>query len=84
MEIALGDELLVGVDDDAARDTELGCQHARGRKRRARRQSSDLHALADLAFEAPAQRPAVVAAQIEEQVHWSDDCMREWSCSQDQ
>ena len=39
-QVALGDELLVGLDDDAARDPELVGEPARGRQRGAARQPS--------------------------------------------
>jgi hypothetical protein len=56
-QVALGRELFVGLDDEAAGDAELGGQRPRGGQPRLRAQPADPDCLAQLGFELGAPRP---------------------------
>ncbi len=68
LEVALGGELPVGVDDDAARHAELAGQDARGRQRGPDREAAGANRAAQLALELLAQSPARRPVQRDEQV----------------
>ena len=68
LEIAVGREVAVRLDDDAARDPELAGEHARRRQRRSRHQPPVLDRAAQGVLEALSQPAAVVGPQIEQHV----------------
>jgi hypothetical protein len=67
-QVALGDELLVGLDHHAARDPELRRQPARGRQRGAAQQSPGADAVADRRLDLPVQRDRRIARDLDEHV----------------
>ena len=81
LEVALGGELPVGVDDDAAGDAELAGQDARGRQRGPDREAAGANRATQLALELLAQSPARRPVQRDEQVGREADVgvERNWS-----
>lgn len=67
-EVALGDELLVRLDDDAARDAQLGGEGARGRDERAGPQAARSDRLAQLVLELPVERGGPRPIEPDEQL----------------
>ncbi len=67
-QVALGDELLVGLDDDAARDAELVGQGTGRRQGRRRRQSARPDRLAQAMLELAMEGPRIVAAERNEEL----------------
>ena len=67
-QVALRDELRVRVDDEPARDAEVACKHARGGQPRACAQTPAAGRLAQALLELRAQRAALVAAQLDEEL----------------
>ena len=69
VEVALGGELRIGLDDDAAGDPELRGQRAGGGQARARGQAAAADGFAQRVLGAGAQRAAGGAGEIEMEVH---------------
>jgi hypothetical protein len=66
LEVALGAQLLVGVDDEPPRDAEVAGQHARGRQASAGRETPGADGVAQPGLELAAQRLTSVASQLDQ------------------
>ena len=75
-QVALGHELLVGLDHHAAGDAEIARQGPRGRELVARREPAAAHGRAQLVLELPPQR-ARVAVDLQQHLACA---RRNWSC----
>jgi len=60
--------LLVGLDDEPARDAEVAREHARGRQAGAGREAAGADRGAQPGLELAAERRAVVAAQLDQEL----------------
>ena len=67
-QVALGHELLVCLDHDAARDTELRGERARRRQRRIGLQAAGADGCPELLLELSVERPGAVVAERDEQL----------------
>jgi hypothetical protein len=69
VEVALGSELGIGLDDDTAGDPELCGERARGGEAGARGEAAAANGLAQRMLGAGAQRAAGGAVEIEVKIH---------------
>ncbi len=82
-QVALGRQLRVGLDDDAAGDAQLAGELARGRQARAGRKPPRARGIAQLALELGVQRlGSLLARQRQQQLHrpWSGSERHDWIC----